>query len=380
MNEQTQRHTPKMIVGTCALTILLAAMPLIAQAPSRFIGTITAVANGKLTVKTDAGQSYEVTAPPGVDIKRITPGERDLSKAEAMPFSELATGDRALVKLDPGAPAGTTQALQIIAIKKSDVTQKQEQEREDWQRHGVGGLVKSVDTATGTIVLKSGAGAMLKTVTVHTTVNTTLKRYAEGSVHFTDATPAPLSAIQVGDQLRAKGEKNADGAEITATEVVSGTFRNISGVVSSIDTDAGTFVMKDLITKKTVMVHVPKSAQMRKLPEMMAKMLAAALKSDAPAAAASSAPTRPSAGERMRGQRHNGDLQQVLSRAPVVTLAELKKGDAVMLVSTQGTDAVTAITLLAGVEPLLEAPAESQNLLANWSMGSGGGDATAASQ
>ena len=59
----------------------------------------------------------------------------------------------------------------------------------------------------------------------------------------------------------------------------------------------------------------------------------------------------------------------MLSRAPAIQLADLKKGEAVMLVSTQGTAEVTAITLLAGVEPLLEAPAASRDLLANWSVG-----------
>jgi len=34
---------------------------------------------------------------------------------------------------------------------------------------------------------------------------------------------------------------------------------------------------------------------------------------------------------------------------------------------------VTAIKVLAGVEPLLESPEASRNLLANWSMGGGGG-------
>ena len=48
-----------------------------------------------------------------------------------------------------------------------------------------------------------------------------------------------------------------------------------------------------------------------------------------------------------------------------------------MLVATEGTTDVTAVTLLAGVEPLLEAPAASQNLLSNWSMGSGGAGAKA---
>ena len=72
-----------------------------------------------------------------------------------------------------------------------------------------------------------------------------------------------------------------------------------------------------------------------------------------------------------------GDMQQMLSRAPAIKLTDLQKDEAVMLVSTQGTSEVTVITLLAGVEPLLEAPAASQNLLSNWSMGSGGAEAAA---
>jgi hypothetical protein len=58
----------------------------------------------------------------------------------------------------------------------------------------------------------------------------------------------------------------------------------------------------------------------------------------------------------------------MLNRAPAIQLGDLQKGEAVMLVSTQGESEVTAITLLAGVEPLLEAPAASQSLLSNWSM------------
>jgi len=68
----------------------------------------------------------------------------------------------------------------------------------------------------------------------------------------------------------------------------------------------------------------------------------------------------------------------MLNRAPVIQIADLKKGDAIMVVSSDGTTDVTAITLLAGVEPLLEAPAASQSLLNNWSMGSGGAEAAAA--
>lgn len=75
------------------------------------------------------------------------------------------------------------------------------------------------------------------------------------------------------------------------------------------------------------------------------------------------------------GMRQGGapDFQQMLSRMPAVTLNDLHKGDAVLIVTTQGTASGggTAITLLSGVEPILQAaPNGSQAMmLAPWSLG-----------
>jgi hypothetical protein len=384
--------------------------PVLAQTPARFIGAITAISGTTITVKTDAGQSYQVEVPSAAQLKRIAPGQKDLSTAETIQFTDLAVGDRALVKLDPAALAGTSQALQIVAIKQSDVAAKQQKDREDWQRNGVGGLVKSVDPASGVIVLTSGAGATAKTITVHTTSASMLKRYASASIRFDAATAAPIDAIHAGDQLRARGAKSADGAGIDAVEVVSGTFRNISGTVSSTDPAASTLVVKDLTTKKQVTIHITPDVQMRKLSDRMAAFLAMRLKgtpggggggsnggaqgngSQAGGAPAGSAGAgqRPGGGQGAgqagagqggagQGGAGGGDPQQMLSRAPTIQLADLKKGDAVMIVSTDGATDVTAITLVAGVEPLLEAPAAS-SLLNNWSMGGGTGAAEAAAQ
>ncbi|HUD15137.1 MAG TPA: hypothetical protein VMQ56_15905 [Terracidiphilus sp.] len=374
------------------------------QVPARFIGAITGISGTTLTVKTDAGQSYAVEVPTAAAIKRIAPGEKDLTKAVTMQFSELAVGDRTLVKLDPDAPAGTTQALQIIAVKQADVAQKQQQDREDWQKRGLGGLVKSVDAGAGVIVLTSGTGAAAKTITVHTTKATMLKRYAPASVSFDAALPAPIDAIHPSDQLRARGAKSADGTSIDAEEVVSGTFRNISGTITATDPAASTLVVKDLATKKQVTIHITPDAQMRRLPERMATMLAARLKGTSGGAALRSnggaqqasggAGSTPPAGGQGGGQAGGGqwagqgggqgggggDPQQMLNRAPAIQIADLKKGDAVMVVATDGASDVTAITLVAGVEPLLEAPAASQSLLNNWSMGGGAGAADAAAQ
>jgi hypothetical protein len=394
-------------ISTMALLIAIAigAPMLRAQASSRYLGTITAINGDTLTVKTDAGDERQVQVPAAASLKRIAPGEKDLSTAATIQIGDLATGDRVLVKLDPDAQGSTPQALQVVAIKQADVALKQQKDREDWQRNGVGGLVKSVDAASGVIQLTSGAGPTAKTVTVHVTKTTVLKRYAAASVRFDESQPAPIDAVQAGDQLRARGEKNADGTEITATEIVSGGFRNISGTISSLDVAASTLTVKDLITKKPVTIHIGDQAQMRRLPDMMARVIAARLKGGSAGAGAGAANgngqppngadggQHASSGQQAGGQANGqwqgagqgraggagtGDMQQLLSRAPAIKISDLQKGEAVMLVSTQGTSDVKAITLLAGVEPLLEAPAASQNLLSNWSMGSGAADAATA--
>jgi hypothetical protein len=369
-----------------------------AQAPTRFVGTVTAISGTTITVKTDAGDSKQVEVPATAVMKRLAPGQKDLSAAETIHLTDLATGDRVLVKLDPDATDSTPQALQVVAMKQTDIAQKQQQQRDEWQRNGTGGLVKSVDPAAGVVVLTTGAGPTAKTVTVHITKTTVLKRYAANSIRFADAQPGPLDAIHAGDQFQVLGQKNADGTEITAAEVVSGSFRNISGVVVSIDPTASTLTVKDLVTKKNVTVHITPDAEMRRLPDTMAKMIAARLKGGAGAAGAApgGGTTMPAhaegggAGNAPAGAGQNGGagtgqgrrsagggMSQVLDRAPAVKLADLQKGEAVMLVSTEGTNEVTAIKLLAGVEPLLESPDASRNLLANWSMGSGGAEAAA---
>lgn len=350
-----------------SVALLAAAIPASAQAPTRFVGTITAINGNTLTVKTDADGIHQVNVPATAVLQRITPGQKDLSAAAAILLGNLEAGDRVRVKLNPGAPAGAEEALQIIAVKQSDLALKQQRDREDWQRRGVGGLVKSVDAAGGVIVLTSGEGNAAKTVTVHTTPVTILKRYAPASVRYDAALPAPISAIHAGDQLRARGNKNNDGAEIAAEEIISGSFRNISGVILSLNTAGSDLVVKDLTTKKPVTIHITADAQMRRLPEHAAQTLAALLKGNAGNGEAAT--------PHGAGPSNGGDAEQMLSRAPAIQLGDLKKGEAVMLVSTEGASEVTAITLLAGVEPLLEASAASQNLLSNWSLGSGAPEA-----
>jgi len=65
----------------------------------------------------------------------------------------------------------------------------------------------------------------------------------------------------------------------------------------------------------------------------------------------------------------------MLSRLPTETLGGLKQGEAVMIVATASADGKqTAITLLAGVDAILAAPAGQQMTLSPWSVGGGGAD------
>lgn len=376
-----------------------------AQTATRSLrGVITAISGNTLTVKTDSGESHPVTVASDTDLKRIEPGQTSLSGAAAIALTDLAVGDRILLRgLDATATADPLQPRQIVAIKAADVAQKQQKDLADWQKRGIAGLVKSVDVANGVLTVSTGAGPTAKIVTVKISKTTVLKRYAPGSVRFDQAQPAPMDQIHAGDQLRARGDKNADGTEIAAEEVVSGTFRNVSGIISAVDTAASTVTLKDLTTKKQVTIHVGPDAQMHRIPDQMAQFIAARLKGTTPTGAqgaggaggwqraagqASGASAGAGAGAGRApgtGMGGGGDAQQFLSRTPVIQISDLQKGQAIMVVATDGTGNssadgsgnVNAVMLLAGVEPLLEAPA-ARDLLSSWSMG--GGDAAGVTQ
>jgi hypothetical protein len=287
------------------------------------------------------------------------------------------------VRATPGSAENTYTAQAVIAMKQGDIAQKQQQEREDWQKHSVGGIVKTVDAASGTVVVASGS----RTFTIHTTPKTIVRRYAPDSVKFDDAKVSTLDQIKPGDQLRARGERTGDGTEVAAEEIVAGSFRNIAGTVLNVNASAQTLTVTDLATKKPITVHFTPDSQLHKLAPEMAQAIAGRLKGGAPGSgAAAPVHAQPAAsaggGISMNGPRGGGDPSQMLQRAPIVQLTDLHTGDAVMIVSTEGaSDTATAITLLAGVEPMLQASTKaSQSLFSSsWSLG-GGGDAAGAAQ
>jgi hypothetical protein len=358
--------------------------------PVKNVGAVKAINGNTLVLKTDAGQEVTVSLSDGTRIVRLSPGQTDLKNATPITPAELQVGDRMLVRGSSGKNT-TIEAASIVVMKQADVARKQQHDREDWQKRGTGGIVRDIDPATGTINVSV---TPTLSVVVKTSKGTSFLRYAPNSVKFSDAQKGTIDQIKTGDQIRARGNRSADGKELAAEEVISGTFRNIAGTISSIDAANNTITVKDLLAKKSVVIRFNSDSQMHKLAAPMAQRLAFFLKGGA-AAAQNGAPATGentqagnatgtgsgSAGGNGQGRRPSGapDFQQVLSRIPTVTLAELQKEDAVMVVATQGNSngEVTAITLLGGVEPILTASPDGMSaaaLFSGWNLGAPGGD------
>ncbi|MGH9528289.1 MAG: DUF5666 domain-containing protein [Terriglobales bacterium] len=375
-------------------------------AASRPVGAVKSINGNQVTLTTDSGSEINVTFQDSTRILRTAPGQNTLKGATAMPLTELQVGDRVLVRGTPSDDGKSIVASLAVVMKRSDIAANHEQQREAWQKNGVGGLVKAVNLTDGAIEISIASFAGTKDETIHTSKSTIIRRYAPDSVKFDDAKPGTLDQIKPGDQLRARGTHSEDGTQLDADEIVSGSFRNIAGTVSSIDAGQNTLTVTDLIEKSTVTVKITPSSQMRQLPAMFAQRIAMRLKGvsgpdGAPAAPTSAAPTGNRTGSSVPaehrsawrngggppgGNRSGGppDFQQILSRLPAVTLADLHKGDAVMIVATEGSasSAPTAITMLSGVEPLLTASPDknrASTLLSPWSLGSSteAGDADA---
>jgi len=355
-----------------------------AQAPAaaRQLGTVKAIDGSTLTLTTSAGATVTVTVAPEAKVLQLPPGSTSLKDATPASVADVAVGDRVLATGAAG-DANSLNASRVILMKSGDIAARNAEEMREWQR-GLGGLVKSVDGST--ITVASGT-RMLK---IETTPATVFKRYAADSVSFTDAQPGSLSGIHAGDQLRARGTVADDRLSMTAKEVVSGSFENLSGVISAVNASAGTLTLKDLATKKTVTVAVTSKSDLRNLPAQAAAAFAArnggAAGSGAgqagaeharPAgAAAAGSPGGGNVGESRgggyAGRRAGADLSQMLSRLPTQTLSDLHAGEAVMIVASPGTTGTpTAITLLSGVDQILSAtPAGQQPItLSPWNLG-----------
>lgn len=320
--------------------------------------------------------------------KRVAPGAKTISDAEAITLADVGVGDRIIAQGKVAADRKSVPARQLIVMSKAAIAQKHERDREQWRRRGISGRVTAINPSANEITISARSREGERAVVIAANDKASFRRYAPDSVKFDDAKQSSLAEIKVGDQLRALGERSTDGSRFTPEEVVTGSFRMVGGTITAINSATNEIKVTPLQTNQLLTVVVNKDSVLRRIPPEIAMMVAmrrqggggfggAAAQSIGnasgggqanPAGAVSGREARPGGGEfpggnhpRMGGGGGGGDLQEMVERLPGITLADLKPGDMILVSSTTGTNPsrVTAITLATGIDALLRPPAGS---------------------
>ena len=354
--------------------------------PNRALGEVKVIdaAAKQLILKTDAGSLVTVVLSDSTAYKRIAPGETTLANATITTFAEVAEGDRVLAMGRVSDDRKLVPARTLVVMTKADIAKKQEAERAEWKRRGVLGMITALKPETKEITISSRTMAGPQSLIIPVSDKVEMRRYAPDSIKFADARPAKFEELKVGDQLRALGERNADGSAFTAEKVVTGSFKTVAGVITAVDVATGEVKINDLQTKQPLTIVVKQDAVLRKFPaanEMGGMMMGRGPEAGGPPAgqtpASGQAASRPQpngaqgtpAGGQGRGvgggMRMGGggmNLQDMLERLPTISIADVKVGDTIIVSSTKGADPsrLTAISFISGADTLLNMLAARQ--------------------
>ncbi|HTX37199.1 MAG TPA: hypothetical protein VME43_19350 [Bryobacteraceae bacterium] len=337
------------------LGVAVCAALVCAQTASKsFVGTITGFRPEKaeVEIKPDNAPAVVARFTPDTIAQRVAPGEKDLKKAQAIPVTDVAVGDRVLATLE----AGSLNLRRIIDMSSGDIARRNAADRLDWTRRGVSGVVAAENGSEITLKMRTMTGEVQAVVTV--TGKTSFKRYAPDSVKFADARESKLEEVGVGDQLRARGQKSEDGLKVTADEVVFGTFQTRAGSITAVNAETGEVTVKEMASGKPLVVKVTADSQLKQMPDLSA-MMGMMGRGGAPGNGAppnGMSPGPPGSGPGAApGRGGMMDLAQMLERMPAAKLDELKPGETIVVSSTKGakTDEITAIMLLANADMLI---------------------------
>ena len=347
------------------------------------IGEVKSIdaATKQVTIKTDAGSVVTVSVNDKTTYKKLAPGEQTLTNATDITFADVAEGDRIMARGTVSADQKTVPAMQVIVMTKGDLAKKQEAERLEWRRRGILGVITALKPDTKEITISNRTMAGTQSVVIPVSDKTEMKRYAPDSIKFGDAKPSSFGELKVGDQLRALGERTEDPLRFNPQKVVTGSFRSVGGVVTAVDPTTGEIKINELEKKTPLTIIVKQDAVLRRFPSDMGAMMGGfnrgggggpggAPGAGAPAqgqgqgqgqgqtqtGARPQGPGGPGAGGPSGpGGRPGFNINDMLERLPVITVADVKVGDTIIVSSTQGVDPhrLTAISLVAGADTLL---------------------------
>ncbi len=335
--------------------------------PSVATGDVTSIEPSKIVLKTKDG-TLDVTLSATTEFKRVPPENPVLKAAVASTFGDIGEGDKLVVTGIMSDDKKTLPARAVYLMTKSDISQKQANESSRWATRGVSGRVAAVDTITNQIKVEVRGLGTSTTVVLTPKEGAKVLRYAPNSVQYSEAKVSGINEIQAGDMIRALGDRSADGASFAAEEIITGAFRTVAGTVKSLDLTKNEVVITDAQTQKDLTVELGSATLLKKFPEEMAQRMAGMQGggprpggpggAGAPRPSANGAPAGGQGGPgRPGGGASRGGIDDMLERFPTITVSDLKVGDVIAVSSTRtnNLERITAIKLLAGVEPFLRA-------------------------
>jgi hypothetical protein len=337
------------LVGLVGLAAFVSGAKNSAQhTPQSVVGVVvqTDASRKALTIRSDAGETISVQTNDNTTLVRIPAAERTLANAATVQFTDIRSGDRVLTT---GARAGQNfTALRVVVIPAAEVEKKRQHDLDDWKQRGIGGIVRQTDPQAGTIGIElrgseAGTRLLLETARAH------FRRYLPGSLRFEDARDSNFDEVRAGDQLRALGNRTAEG-KFAAEQIVSGAFTTIGVTVTAVDQAAGKITAATLDQKKPVAVAINKDSVLHRITPPVATAIAQKAKGEGQAktAAAQSAP---------KTGRPVIDVQQMIDSLPTVSLADIRPGDVLAVTGAIDNDDahLVAIKVAAGVDLVLKA-------------------------
>jgi hypothetical protein len=351
--------------------------------PNGAMGEVKAIdaAAKQMIVKTDAGSLVAVTLNDKTVYLRLAPGEKTLTNATKIIFSDVGEGDRVWARGKVSDDHKSVPAAALIVMNKTDIAKKQEGERAEWKRRGILGVVTELKPETKEITISSRSGMATQSVVIPVSDKVEMRRYAPDSIKFSDAKASNFGELRVGDQLRALGERNADGNGFTAEKVVTGSFQTVAGTVTAVNPATNELKIDDLQKKQPLTIVIKQDAVLKRFPSASERG-GMAMRGPGSGSNGAAAGQTPAAGQEQRANRPQSgpprgsggggmgrtgggggfNIQDMLERLPAISLADIKVGDTIIVASTRGADPerLTAISLVSGADTLLSMIAARQ--------------------
>ena len=366
------------IFVSAAFSMVSAQMADVGISEGRAGGEVVSISDSKIVVQTKDG-AIESTLSAATVFKKVSP--ENVKNIMASSLTELSTGDKVLISGAVAADKKSMVARTVYLMTKTDIAQRHTAEAEQWRTRGISGRVVSVSPELKQITISVARGMAATNVVVTAKQNAKVLRFPQGSYNYNDAKAGAIDEIKPQDEFRAYGDRSEDGTTFAAEGILSGTSaQTMIGTVKSVDAAKNEVVITENTSKKDITVSIGASTlYLKKYPAEQVMRFAGMQGGGAGGPAPAGQGPRPAGtqagpgpqgqgtpgaggpgpgGPGMGGGRGGGGgINEIVERAPSITLADLTAGEMIAVVSATksgDTDRVNAIKLVSNVEPVVK--------------------------